>query len=587
MVLSYFVFGLIMFVSFASISGISIKKTLENQITQSFLDEIKLIELNAEHWEFNDATAQDFVKYLDFNDTQRLTIINESGLVVADNFENPSKMDNHLMRPEIKAAASSSKYGISIRYSETIKQEAIYVASKLKVGANSYYVRLSKPFLVIKEFNHFITRYTIVAFSFVAVGVFIMVFFFTKKMTDPIIQLKEDVNLIAEGAYEKTVYTAQTDEIGQLGDAFNKMRQNLVLAMSNLEGRNAELKAILNSMASGVIAVDCKRQIMMINQKSREILNLPESLIGIQDSMYRIIRDDEIIEMINASIEIGHQETRELQHVHLDKSLRVSIHPILTAEAEILGSMIVIEDITQIKKLENMRSDFVSNVSHELKTPLTSILGFVDTLKNGAITDVQKAMRFLGIIEDESERLNRLISDILLLSEIENPKKELESSLISVDVVIKEVVDMLQQRVEGKPVKLIFENQESINMFVNRDRIKQLAINLIDNALKYTEEGYVKISLEADQTEMTLIIADTGIGISDEHKERLFERFYRVDKARSRKVGGTGLGLSIVKHIVHQYKGEIHVESTVGKGSTFIVKLPLKQSLVPTKVDSN
>lgn len=577
-VLSYFVLGLIMFVSFASISGISIRKTLENQITQSFLDEINLIELNASIWDFNDASAQEFAEYLNLDATQRITIVNESGIVVADNFEDPKKMDNHLMRPEIKSANSQEQYGVSIRYSSTIRQEAIYVARSFEVGERVYYLRLSKPFLVIKEFNQFITRYTIIAFSLVALSVFVMAYFFTKKLTDPIIRLKEDVNQIAEGAYEKTVYTAQTDEIGQLGDAFNKMRQSLVLAMSNLESRNAELKAILNSMASGVIAVDCKHQIMMINQKSREILNLPESLIGIQDSMYRIIRDDEIIEMVNDSIKNGREQTRELQHVHLDKSLRVSIHPILTAEAEILGSMIVIEDITQMKKLENMRSDFVSNVSHELKTPLTSILGFVDTLKNGAITDVQKAMRFLGIIEDESERLNRLITDILLLSDIENPKKDLESSLVQVDTIIKEVVDMLQQRVEGKPVQLILECQERINMFVNRDRIKQMAINLIDNALKYTEEGYVKISLNADQTDMILIIEDTGIGIPEQHQSRLFERFYRVDKARSRKVGGTGLGLSIVKHIVHQYKGEIHVESAIGKGSTFTVKLPIKQS---------
>jgi len=290
--------------------------------------------------------------------------------------------------------------------------------------------------------------------------------------------------------------------------------------------------------------------------------------------MYRIIRSDEIIEMINASIDVGQQQEREIYHVHLEKYLRVFINPILTVDSEILGSMIVIEDISQIKKLENMRSEFVSNVSHELKTPLTSIMGFVDTLKNGALGDKERAIRFLDIIEKESERLNRLISDILLLSEIETAHKEPDAIEVNVREVVEEVASMLQIRLEGKPVELTFSCPESLVININRDRVKQMLINLVDNAIKYTEIGFVKIDVSLKDTMIVFVIEDSGIGIPDMHKVRLFERFYRVDKARSRKVGGTGLGLSIVKHIINQYRGDIQVDSIIGEGSRFTVRLP-------------
>lgn len=577
---SFLMLAMIMLAAFVWITNVSIQHTLEKQVTQSLTHELDLVALISGTTPWQPDTAQQFVEGLRLNQEQRLTIIDAGGVVLADNYELTSRMDNHLKRPEIqeaiaKASADKEHYGVAVRYSETIKQQAVYVAKAIEKDGKTYYLRLSKPIIYIKEYNRAISVSAMVAVGVVAIVVTMMGVALAKWLTEPIKRLNQDVLRIAEGAYDQAVYTAQTDEIGQLGMSFNQMRQSLVDAMTNLETRNAELKAILNSMASGVIAVNKYRRIILINQMARDILNIPEDHVGIQDSMYRIIKSDEMIEMINASIDKGAKATRELFHAHVEKTLRVSIHPIRTEDGDIHGSMIVIEDITQIKRLENMRSEFVSNVSHELKTPLTSILGFVDTLKNGALADKEKATRFLDIIGSESERLNRLITDILLLSEIESANKEPEAAQVNLREVMEEVVHMLQIRIEGKPVTLTFNCDPKLNMIINRDRIKQLMINLTDNAIKYTEKGSVTLTAEREDTRVVIVIADTGIGISDVHKARLFERFYRVDKARSRKVGGTGLGLSIVKHIVNQYRGEILVESEVGKGTRFTVRLPL------------
>lgn len=572
---SFLILAVMMLAAFVWIANVSIQDTLEKQVTQSLYHELDFVIQLADEREWALDDAQNFVDSLQLKPEQRLTVIDARGLVLADNYELASKMDNHLRRPEIQAADQQKSYGVAVRYSETIKQNTIYVAKAIEKNGDLIYLRISKPIIYLKAFNRTVTQSTALALSLVAVFVTAMGIFLAKWLTDPVKRLNRDVLHVASGAYDQAVYTAQTDEIGQLGNSFNQMRQSLVDAMSSLESRNAELGAILNSMASGVIAVNMYRRILLINQMARDILNLPDEMLGLQDSMYRIMKNDELIEMINESIEQGSQSTKELFHVHLDKTLRVSIHPIRKEDGSIHGSMIVFEDITQIKKLENMRSEFVSNVSHELKTPLTSILGFVDTLKNGALSDSTKAMRFLEIIEKESERLNRLISDILLLSEIESAHKEPEASQVNLRDTIEEVLHMLQFRVEDKPVTLSFSCDDKLNMIVNRDRIKQLLINLVDNGIKYTEQGFVRIDALRQNNDVLITVEDSGIGIPESHKARLFERFYRVDKARSRKVGGTGLGLSIVKHIVNQYRGDIRVESTVGKGSKFIVRLPL------------
>lgn len=506
----------------------------------------------------------------------RVTIINGEGIVLADSDEDPKVMNNHLNREEIIETNETGQPATAKRFSNTLKTDYLYVAQKTNIEGANYFIRISKPLIDIDSITKTVRSYSVMAIIFTALMAVFISFIITRRITGPLYQLTEAANLIANGEYGKKIYNQSKDQIGLLTDSFNLMSKNLEKSIRDITSRNIELESILNSMINGIIAIDKNRNILMINKISFEILNLPEDYVVENESMYKIIRNDEVAEMVEISMKQGISQIKELQYVHLDKILRIYINPIRTANSEIIGSIVVIQDVTQIRKLEQMRSDFVSNVSHELKTPLTSIKGFVDTLKQGAIKDHDTAMRFLDIIEIESDRLHRLITDILLLSEIESMDRESDQSEAHLEEVLEDVFEMLKYKADEKKLVLKSNVNGEFIINANRDRIKQMFINLIDNAIKYTEKGRVEVTITEKNPWIQILVRDTGIGFSEVHKERLFERFYRVDKGRSRSQGGTGLGLSIVKHIVLLYKGKISVESTPGQGTTFEILLPNK-----------
>jgi two-component system phosphate regulon sensor histidine kinase PhoR len=295
--------------------------------------------------------------------------------------------------------------------------------------------------------------------------------------------------------------------------------------------------------------------------------------------LLEVIRNNEIDNMVKDILENQSFEEKEISLNYPEEMIyRLYSNTIKHPESnKIIGIIIIIQDITEIKRLERMRSEFVANVSHELKTPLTSIKGFVETLKAGAIEDITASERFLNIIDDEADRLYRLITDILSLSELENRRYRPISEKIDTFEVIEEIVSMLQNQAAKKRINLSAKVDESIScLYGDPDQFKQMLINLIDNAVKYTpEEGTVAVAAYNFENAVIIKIIDNGIGISKEHIPRLFERFYRVDKARSRNVGGTGLGLAIVKHIVKLFKGSIEVNSEVGKGTEFTLNIPI------------
>lgn len=329
-----------------------------------------------------------------------------------------------------------------------------------------------------------------------------------------------------------------------------------------------ELDAMLRSMNNGVVAIDNENRIIFYNEVFLTIIGRPSENIKLRP-FYEIIRNEIIFEAIDIVRKKGCDGVTEGEW--RKQAIRATATPLMGRQ-ESLGILVIVEDITQLKKLESVRSDFVSNVTHELKTPLTSIRGFVETLKNGAITDEAVARRFLDIIDIETERLYSLIQDILTLSEIESGT-DYEVIACNVGKAAKEAVELLEGSKEK--VRLIYEPVPYIRPYnCNPARIKELLINLLDNALKYTEEGYVRLMCREDGQELVICVEDTGIGMEKEHLPRIFERFYRIDKSRSRKQGGTGLGLSIVKHIVELYNGKMQVESEVGKGTRFEIRLP-------------
>jgi two-component system phosphate regulon sensor histidine kinase PhoR len=344
------------------------------------------------------------------------------------------------------------------------------------------------------------------------------------------------------------------------------MADKLEFTLNEVTDKQNRLQAILQSMDSGVIAVDRNNKVIMINPYAKKIFGISKDIIG--QNLLDNIRDFELEN-------IFHQSDDDYKEIKIvwpkERELRIKTADIIN-RSEHIGTVAVVQDITEVKKLENMRTQFVANVSHELKTPLTSIKGFAETLKY--VDDAQTKEKFLNIINEETERLTRLITDILILSHIEQ-QTVLKKEKINVNKIVEDVYNLMKNTADVKKIKLSIEQDKVNTLIGDTDRFKQMLINLVDNALNYSETGdSVCIGTEGKADGIILWVKDTGVGIAKEQIPRIFERLYRVDKARSRSKGGTGLGLAIVKHIVLKFDGKISVESKLGVGSKFIIEIP-------------
>lgn len=365
-------------------------------------------------------------------------------------------------------------------------------------------------------------------------------------------------------------------ELGELTKNFNYMVKTIEDTLKDVEYNHLQLKSILKSISHGILATDVNGNILLINEKCKMIIKgEPDSLV--EDQNINIAIKEESIRK-EVSKFIGSKKSNMVEiKTEDDIFYKIKMDPVYLQNTDnvIIGSIVNIEDITEKVKLENMRSDFVANVSHELKTPLTSITGFVETLKLNENIDVQNRNKFLGIIESESDRLRRLIDDILLLSFIENDENMVSEQVKPYDV-FKEVYSVIENIAKSKNMEITCEcKNNDIIILSNRDYISQVFLNLIDNAIKYTpENGNVKVTIDDNDKFVVVKVIDNGVGIKQEDIGRIFERFYRVDKARSRAVGGTGLGLAITKHIVKVLNGTIKVKSRIGEGTEFTVEIP-------------
>jgi two-component system phosphate regulon sensor histidine kinase PhoR len=401
---------------------------------------------------------------------------------------------------------------------------------------------------------------------------------FLQRIIVPIQEITDLTRDIANGLYRYGIKDNSIDEVRELYIAVTSMSHKLKETIEELNDRNATLEAILKSIANGVIAFDNAERILMINDSAKKILGIKEiDLVG--RPIFEIIRSSKLYEVFEVLKKDRAFSSKSLEINILNKYLRVYISPILHPISHVnLGFVLVIDDITEMRRLEKIRSEFVANVSHELRTPLTSIRGFIETLRNGAIEDPRAREKFLDIIDFEAERLTRLINDILTLSEIENVKDGYPLEEIELDKEIENILYIMEKAAKDKNITLKKDlNCKDLIIITNRDRFHQMMINLIDNGIKYTQEGgFVRVKTLLDGGKIVIEVEDNGIGIPKDKIPRLFERFYRVDKSRSRKLGGTGLGLAIVKHIVESMKGEISVESEVGKGTKFTIKFDKK-----------
>lgn len=386
---------------------------------------------------------------------------------------------------------------------------------------------------------------------------------------------------ISNREFHTKINISAKGELGQLVDNFNYMIDKIDKTIHEVESKNIQLKSIVKSISHGILAIDIEGNVLLINKEAKEMIKADLSTKVEGRNINAVIKDKDILREISKFI--GSNKSNMSQITNKDDIVyNIKLDPVYLQSSKnvIIGSIINIEDVTERVRLENMRSDFVANVTHELKTPLTSISGFVETLRINDNIDISTRNRFLGIIETESDRLKRLIDDILLLSFIENKEQE-SSEDVDIYSVFKEVYELTYTSAKVKDIDIEY-NFEHENMIIksNRDYIKQIFLNLVDNAIKYTPNGgIVTTEVRYDDNYILIKVIDNGIGISKEDKTRIFERFYRVDKARSRDVGGTGLGLAIVKHIVKSLHGTIDVESELNIGTKFIVKIPKKNFL--------
>ncbi|WP_129596412.1 two-component system histidine kinase PnpS [Anaerophilus nitritogenes] len=540
------------------------------------------IEEKIENKKLNSIEFYDFAYKYSKEINARVTFIDQNGNVIADSKVNPKDIDhieNHLYRPEVKSALKG-KIGKSERKSITTNIDYLYIAIPIMVKNDIYGVtRLALPLIEISELNSKLLQSTFIAAFCGFLVTIILGYRFVNKVTKPIEEITKSAKKIANGHFEHKVYIKSNDEIGILADTFNIMVQKINHTISEIRDKNTKLQSTLGSMNEGLFAIDKNYNIILMNSVAMKLFHIEdENVYG--KHILEVIRNNKLHDILKNILDNNLIGTKEISIEYPDPKIlkiytnfiRLDMDP-----TRIIGVMALIQDVTDMRRLENMRSEFVANVSHELKTPLTSISGFIETLKEGAMDNEKVRNRFLDIIDIETERLKRLIDDLLTLSSIENHKISVKRDPICIHEMFQETYVMMKGLADQKEIDYTTEIKLDLPIiYGDPDWFKQMILNLIENAIKYTsQKGSVKVFAYEKYDNIFMVIKDTGIGIPKEHIPRLFERFYRVDKARSRKVGGTGLGLAIVKHIVLSFDGEIKVNSKLGKGSEFTVRIPI------------
>jgi len=508
----------------------------------------------------------------------RFTVVLPSGKVAGDSEEDPSRMDNHLDRPEIVAALGNGP-GVSERHSLTIGSKFLYVAVPIKEdGRILAVVRTSIPMDFIGE------TMKGVHFKIALGGLMIMVitvllsFLISRRIMRPIEEIKRGAESFAKGNFQYRSPVSDLQEIAGLSNAVNRMASELQQRINSITQNRNELKAVLSGMLEGVLAVDLEERIISMNQAAAQIFNC--DLPDVQGrSIQEVLRHTELQRFVTDALSGEDSLEKDIVLMSDGEIILSSLGtPLLDGEGKRVGSLIVLNDVTRLRKLENIRRDFVANVSHEIKTPITTIRGFVETLKDGAAQNPDDAARFLSIIQKHVERLEAIVDDLLKLSRIEKEteREEIAFEEQSIQEVLAGAIQVCDVKASAKDIFLEISCPEDLKGRINPALLEQAVVNLIDNAIKYSDPGKpVRIEAHKQAQEIVIRVQDQGCGIEREHLDRLFERFYRVDRARSRRLGGTGLGLSIVKHIAEAHGGRVSVESTLGEGSVFFIHLPV------------
>ena len=497
----------------------------------------------------------------------RVTIIAPDGTVIGESDKPPEQLaqiENHINRPEVQRALRSG-IGSATRHSDTIGVDLMYVAVSATNNPTIGFVRVALPLHEIALTTSRVRRIVAVASFAVALVALPIVFMLARRLSGPIDAMQQMATRVAGGDFSQRAPERGGTELRELGAALNQMSGQLESRLRELNSEKAELGAILSSMTEGVLVVDTTGRIRLANRALRQQFQLGDEVIG--KTVLEAFRHVGLEKLV---AERGAGELAFLQPGECGFAVTAA------ALERSAGTVVVFHDITRIKQLENVRKDFVANVSHELRTPLSIVKGYVETLLDEPPPDDTTAKQFLQTIAKHTQRLEALIGDLLSISELESQQARLAVKPVSLRKVVEAALDELRRHAKERSMMVSLEIADGLPAVrADAGRLHQVLINLLDNAIKYTPAGgRVTVSAKESGSEVQICVADNGPGIAPEHLARIFERFYRVDKARSREMGGTGLGLSIVKHIVQAHGGRVWAESQLEKGSAFYFTLP-------------
>ena len=507
----------------------------------------------------------------------RLTVVTPTGAVIADSDHDPASMDNHADRPEIQQAWKNG-FGTRMRLSGTLQEEMMYVAVPLRSegGENIAVVRTARP---LNDINLAVRRLTERVIFF---GVFVALFgafvatVVARRITAPLNQIRQGAEAFAAGQLDQKLPSSTVSEIDVLTSAMNRMSEELNDRIATITRQRDEENALLSCMTEAVIAVDTERCVIKMNDSARSLLEI-ENGKRKATPIAEVIRNSDLLKIVDTTLSSDEPVEGDIYIPERERHLQAHGTALHDSDGTHVGAVIAINDVTRLRRLATMRRDFVANVSHELKTPITSIKGFAETLVEEASPDDPQLLRFLGIINHQADRLQSIVEDLLALADIEHSteRESIDFTVGPAGRLVENAIGACQSAAQDRSITLAVETDDELSVRMNPQLLEQAVTNLIDNAIKYSfEDTVVTVSARAEGTEIAISVRDEGPGIARKHLPRLFERFYRVDKSRSRKLGGTGLGLAICNRVIMAHGGRLQVESELGKGSDFTIYLP-------------
>ena len=566
------------------IIGIYFVQSLEKYFVDNFNETLKaqasLLSVNLERYlTFNEKQEEErrteidaLVDNLFALNGVDVSIIDSNGVVLSTSEKTiPGVVGQKISQTEVNRALLGTR-DEAIRIDPETGHRMKFLALPIKQGNNvlgAVFLKASieEVYTTIHKINKILMTATVIALIFTALLGFIL----SRTITRPIKAITKQAAKLTMGDFNQQVKVLSDDEIGKLGETFNKMASRLKEAEYQNEEEKEKLSSILTHMSDGVIATDQNGKVIVVNQRALEIIDLNQ-----EEALNKNIKD--------LFVKLNNPQKNEniLYKYEVDgetKFLKLSFNILQRFNKGKVGEIIVLSDVTKEQKLEQMRKDFVANVSHELRTPLTTIKGYLEALEDGAVETLEVANRFIKVANHETDRMIRLVTDLLQLSSLDEKNLLLNKSTVSIKEMIEDVVDRFSFQCKRRAILLETQLATDLpSLKIDRDQIDQVLDNLFSNAVKYTKKnGKITVSAKTENGKLFIEVADTGIGISKTHLTRLFERFYRVDKARSRELGGTGLGLSIAKEIIKSHQGEIFIESEVNKGTKIGFYLPLKK----------